>query len=105
MGPHTKSDLKTASPTLPARHATQTHFFLNLTLDIETLGGYLAFPIWSKLSIMWWWLNRGSKTVYWPLRSCARLRWCAAINYKQQWASAQLIVNSWFGTPKVVFGF
>jgi len=36
---------KRLSPTLPARHATQTHFFLNLTLDIESLGGYLAFPM------------------------------------------------------------
>ena len=45
MGPHTKSEVKTASPTLPARHATRTHFFLNLTSDIETLGGYLAFPM------------------------------------------------------------
>jgi len=45
MGPHTKSEVKTASPTLPTRHATQTHFFLNLTSDIESLGGYLAFPM------------------------------------------------------------
>ena len=49
MRPHTKSDLKTASPTLPARHATQTHFFLNLTSDIETLGSCLTFPMLEKV--------------------------------------------------------
>jgi len=52
------------SPTLTARHATQTHFVLNLTSDIETPGGYLAFVCQSKLSIMWWWLDIGRKSVY-----------------------------------------
>ena len=58
MRPHTKREVKPASPTLPARHATQKHFFLNPTSEIEILDGYLAFPMSEQVyNFMWWWLD------------------------------------------------
>jgi len=67
---------KRPSPTLPARHAIQTQFFLNLTSGIESLGGYPAFPMLEQFMnyVVVVEQRYSSKTVYWPRRSRARPR-------------------------------
>ena len=40
---------KRPPPTLPARHATQTHFFFNPTAEIRIPGSYLVFPLLEQI--------------------------------------------------------